>query len=64
MNSKQRFFCFVLFVFTRLPLPLTFDAGNGSDVNIYIVDTGINVGHVDFNSRASVAYDALGGEVS
>ncbi|HYR09143.1 MAG TPA: S8 family peptidase [Longimicrobium sp.] len=33
----------------------------GSGVTIYVLDTGIQTGHGDFGSRASVGYDALGG---
>jgi subtilisin family serine protease len=33
----------------------------GSGVNAYIIDTGIRVTHTQFGSRASVAYDAIGG---
>src|SRR6185312_2771928 len=29
-----------------------YDATAGSDVTVYIVDTGINIDHVDFGSRA------------
>jgi aqualysin 1 len=33
----------------------------GSGVNAYIIDTGIRVTHTQFGGRASVAFDALGG---
>lgn len=33
----------------------------GAGVRAYILDTGINTSHVDFGGRASVGYDALGG---
>ncbi|WP_105317290.1 S8 family peptidase [Thermus tenuipuniceus] len=33
----------------------------GSGVNVYVIDTGIRTTHQDFGGRASVAYDALGG---
>lgn len=34
---------------------------NGAGVYIYIIDTGILISHSDFGGRASVGYDALGG---
>ncbi|HKL89052.1 MAG TPA: S8 family peptidase [Salinibacter sp.] len=37
----------------------TYDA-DGSGVNAYILDTGINTSHQEFGSRASVGYDAIG----
>ncbi len=33
----------------------------GSGVNVYIIDTGIWTTHTDFGGRASIGYDALGG---
>ncbi|WP_038045160.1 S8 family peptidase [Thermus caliditerrae] len=33
----------------------------GIGVNVYVIDTGIRTTHQDFGGRASVAYDALGG---
>lgn len=32
----------------------------GAGVNVYVIDSGINVTHTDFGGRASVAYDAVG----
>ncbi|UCF40495.1 MAG: S8 family peptidase [Gemmatimonadota bacterium] len=34
----------------------------GSGVHVYILDTGIRITHNEFGGRASVAYDALGGD--
>lgn len=34
--------------------------GDGTGVNVYVIDTGIRVSHTDFGGRASVAYDAIG----
>jgi len=34
---------------------------DGSGVTVYIIDTGINTSHSDFGGRASVGYDATGG---
>jgi subtilisin family serine protease len=45
-----------------LPLSTTYNyTRTGSTVNAYIIDTGIQTGHTQFGGRASVAYDALGG---
>ncbi len=35
--------------------------GSGAGVTAYVIDTGITFGHPDFGGRASLAYDALGG---
>jgi subtilisin family serine protease len=35
--------------------------GTGAGVNAYIIDTGIETSHPHFGGRASVGYDALGG---
>ncbi|XP_054752694.1 extracellular serine proteinase-like [Lytechinus pictus] len=35
--------------------------GDGNGVDVYVIDTGINEGHVDFGGRAFIGYDALGG---
>ncbi|KAL2819406.1 subtilisin-like protein [Aspergillus granulosus] len=37
-------------------------AGAGADTYAYVVDTGINVDHEQFGGRASLAYNAVGGE--
>jgi subtilisin family serine protease len=37
----------------------TYDA-DGSGVNAYILDTGVNTSHEEFGSRASAGYDAIG----
>jgi subtilisin family serine protease len=37
-------------------------AGNGAGVTAYIIDTGIETSHPEFSGRASVAFDALGGD--
>jgi subtilisin family serine protease len=45
-----------------LPLSTTYNyTRTGSTVNAYIIDTGIYTAHTQFGGRASVAYDALGG---
>lgn len=45
-----------------LPLSTTYTYNNtGSGVTAYIVDTGILTSHTQFGGRASVGYDALGG---
>ncbi|HEX6077907.1 MAG TPA: S8 family peptidase [Micromonosporaceae bacterium] len=45
-----------------LPLSTTYNyTRTGSTVNAYIIDTGIQTAHTQFGGRASVAYDALGG---
>jgi len=45
----------------RLPLDgvADFKAGDGSGVNIYVIDTGIYPESMYFNGRASVAYDSV-----
>ncbi len=43
-----------------LPLNGTYNYGNdGSGVTVYILDTGINAGHVEFGGRAVAGYDAI-----
>jgi len=32
------------------------------DVTVYVVDTGINYGHIDFEGRASFGFDVFGGD--
>lgn len=34
----------------------------GVGVNVYVLDSGIRASHVEFGGRASVAFDALGGD--
>ena len=41
-----------------------YSTDDGSNVNVYIVDTGIWPTHDDFGNRASIFYDAVGGSVS
>ncbi|XP_072025591.1 aqualysin-1-like [Amphiura filiformis] len=36
--------------------------GDGSGVNVYVIDTGMNPTHIDFGGRASAWYDAMGGD--
>ncbi|XP_077990675.1 aqualysin-1-like [Glandiceps talaboti] len=46
----------------NLPVDDTFTPrGDGTDVNIYIIDTGIKYSHEEFNGRALYFYDALNG---
>src|SRR5205085_9152600 len=43
-----------------LPLDNTYAyANDGSNVTVYIIDTGINFGHVDFGGRASTGVDEV-----
>ncbi len=45
---------------SALPLDNTYNYGNdGSNVSVYIIDTGINFGHVDFGGRASTGVDEV-----
>ncbi|KAL4782826.1 peptidase S8/S53 domain-containing protein [Aspergillus varians] len=39
-----------------------YDTSAGSGTYAYVVDTGINVDHVEFDGRASLAYNAVGGQ--
>jgi subtilisin family serine protease len=44
------------------PLNSTYTyAATGSGVRVYVIDTGIATAHAEFGGRASVGYDALGG---
>ena len=44
----------------NLPLDGTYSYVNtGSGVNVYVIDSGIRVTHVDFGGRASVGFDAV-----
>ncbi|XP_033629087.1 aqualysin-1-like [Asterias rubens] len=46
----------------RLPLDNHYNVvGTGQGVNVYVIDTGINPKHYDFGGRASVLFDANGG---
>ena len=46
----------------NLPLSTTYSyTATGSGVTAYIIDTGINTSHSEFGTRASVGYDAFGG---
>ncbi|MBB2947444.1 subtilisin family serine protease [Actinoplanes lutulentus] len=42
-----------------LPLSGTYTYGPSSGVTVYVVDTGITIGHQDFGGRASYGYDAV-----
>ncbi len=45
---------------SALPLNNTYDYSNdGTNVTVYIIDTGINFGHVDFGGRASKGVDEV-----
>jgi subtilisin family serine protease len=45
-----------------LPLTSTYNyTPTGANVRAYIIDTGIRTSHTDFGGRASVGFDALGG---
>ncbi len=45
----------------NLPLNSTYDyTRTGSNVNAYIIDTGIRLSHSEFGGRASAGYDAIG----
>ena len=35
--------------------------GNGAGVNVYVIDTGVNPSHREFEGRATAWFDALGG---
>jgi oryzin len=39
-----------------------YDTSAGEGTFAYVVDTGINVGHQEFGGRASLAYNAAGGQ--
>ncbi|HWS33745.1 MAG TPA: S8 family peptidase [Actinoplanes sp.] len=43
----------------NLPLSTTYTYGASSGVTVYVVDTGITVGHTQFGGRASYGYDAV-----
>jgi subtilisin family serine protease len=48
-----------------LPLDLTYHySSQGAGVRVYIIDSGLQANHPDVGSRASNAYDALGGNGS
>jgi len=36
--------------------------GTGTGVSVYVIDTGINPTHVDFEGRGKIGYDAMGGD--
>lgn len=46
----------------NLPLSTTYTYGASSGVTVYVVDTGITVGHQQFGGRASYGYDAVDGD--
>ena len=49
----------------NLPLDDVYEPiGDGNGVDVYVIDTGINAGHVDFGGRGFIGYDALGGDVN
>jgi len=38
----------------------TYDNSGGNGVTVYVIDTGVNLNHVDFEGRASFGYNAVG----
>ena len=50
---------------TKLPLDDTYKytAGEGANVNVYVLDTGVKVTHVEFQGRATFGYNAAGGVI-
>jgi subtilisin family serine protease len=38
----------------------TYDNSGGNRVTVYVIDTGINLDHVDFEGRASFGYNSVG----
>ncbi|KAJ6256452.1 Cerevisin [Drechslerella dactyloides] len=45
---------------TDLTFNYKFDAAAGSGVDVYVLDTGINVGHVEFGGRAVMGFSGFG----
>lgn len=43
------------------PIPMFDFAATGSDVVVYVIDTGVNRDHVDFGGRATHAWTYPGG---
>nr|XP_054752684.1 extracellular serine proteinase-like [Lytechinus pictus] len=35
--------------------------GDGNGVDVYVIDTGININHVDYQGRSALGFDAFGG---
>ncbi|XP_041477095.1 extracellular serine proteinase-like [Lytechinus variegatus] len=35
--------------------------GDGNGVDVYVIDTGININHVDYQGRSALSFDAFGG---
>jgi subtilisin family serine protease len=50
---------------TKLPLDDTYryTDGEGANVNVYVLDTGVKVTHVEFQGRATFGYNAGGGVI-
>ena len=48
----------------NLPLDNSYHPrGDGHDVDVYLVDSGINAEHEDFEGRVTFGYDAIGSNV-
>ena len=55
---------FRLNTFIIMWLICLYPLGDGTGVNVYVIDTGVSPDHVDFNGRCVAAYDAVGNTVS
>ncbi|NYI06503.1 S8 family peptidase [Allostreptomyces psammosilenae] len=48
---------------TPLNSSYTYPDPGGAGVNVYVIDTGVNISHVDFGGRARHGYDAIDGSL-